>query len=125
TEKIGEILTPALEGLATIIETRVAPWMGEMAGKVGDLAAIGLEKVLDPDSWSHVADIFGKVRDVVVELWPSIESLAGSFLSISQNISVATWEALTSVLEAVAPLIESVLVPLVEKIAEFAEQNPG
>src|SRR5699024_7509888 len=52
-------------------------------------------------------------------------SLAGSFLTITQNISVATWQILASALDAIAPLIESVLVPLVEKVAEFAENNPG
>src|SRR5699024_2271796 len=62
TEKIGNVLTPALESLATIIEERVAPWMADLAGKAGELAASGLEKALDPSTWEHVGEIFGKVR---------------------------------------------------------------
>lgn len=125
SEEMGEKLTPALEGFADIIETRVAPFAGEAVGKLGDIVLALTDKALDPGTWEKFGDIFTTIKDVVTEMWPSIESLAGSFLTITQNISVATWQILASTLEAIAPLIESVLVPLVEKVAEFAENNPG
>ena len=125
SEELGNTLTPALEGFADIIETRVAPMAGEAVGKIGDIVLALTEKALDPGTWEKFGDVFTTIKDVVTEMWPSIESLAGSFLTITQNVSVATWQALANVLNAIAPLIESVLVPLVEKVAEFAENNPG
>ena len=125
SEELGNTLTPALEGFADIIETRVAPMAGEAVGKIGDIVLALTEKALDPGTWEKFGDVFTTIKDVVTEMWPSIESLAGSFLTITQNVAVATWQALANVLNAIAPLIESVLVPLVEKVASFAENNPG
>ena len=125
SEELGKVLTPALENFAGVIENRVAPFAGEAAAKIGDIVVSLTEKALDPGTWEKFGDIFTTIKDVVSEMWPSIESLAGSFLTITQNVSVATWQALASALDAIAPLIESVLVPLVEKVAEFAENNPG
>src|SRR5699024_12737248 len=124
SEELGNVLTPALEGFVDIIEARVAPFAGEAVGKIGDIVLAITDKALDPGTWEKFGDIFTTIKDVVKEMWPSIESLAGSFLTITQNVSVATWQILASTLEAIAPLIESVLVPLVEKVAEFAENNP-
>ena len=125
SEELGKVLTPALENFAGVIENRVAPFAGEAAAKIGDIVVSLTEKALDPSTWEKFGDIFTTIKDVVKEMWPSIESLAGSFLTVTQNISVATWQILASTLDAIAPLIESVLVPLVEKVAEFAENNPG
>lgn len=122
---VGDLLTPAFEQLGTVIETKLAPFMATLATQFGDLAVKLTTKAVDPALWERVGDVFAGLRDTFTQLWPSVQSLAGSFLSISKNISVATWEALTGVLNALAPLITSVLVPLVEKTAEFAEQNPG
>lgn len=124
-EKIGGVLTPALETLAGLVESKLSPWLADLVGKAGDLAASGLEKALDPANWEYVGEIFGKISATLTELWPSLRSLGESFLIISQNVSVATWTALTSALNALAPLIESVLVPLIQNVAEFSEQNPG
>ena len=125
SEELGSTLTPALENFAGFVETRIAPMAGEVAGKIGDIVVALTERAVDPALWERVGGVFAGMRDTFAQLWPSVQSLAGSFLSISKNISVATWEALTGVLNALAPLITSVLVPLVEKTAEFAEQNPG
>ena len=125
SEELGNTLTPALEGFADIIETRVAPFAGEAVGKIGDIVLAITDKALEPGTWEKFGDVFTTIKDVVADLWPSIESLAGSFLTVTQNVSVTTWQILASALDALAPLIESVLVPLVEKVADFTEQNPG
>ena len=123
SEELGKVLTPALENFAGVIENRVAPFAGEAAAKIGDIVVSLTEKALDPSTWEKFGDIFTTIKDVVTEMWPSIESLAGSFLTITQNVSVATWQALASALDAIAPLIESVLVPLVEKVAELDRKS--
>ena len=125
SEELGNILTPALEDFAGIIETRVAPMAGEAVEKIGDIVLALTEKALDPGTWEKFGDVFSTIKDTVAEMWPSIESLAGSFLTITQNVSVSTWQILANTLDALAPLIESVLIPLVEKVAEFTENNPG
>src|SRR5699024_4389733 len=94
-------------------------------GKIGDIVLALTEKALDPGTWEKFGDVFTTIKDVVSDLWPSIESLSGSFLTITQNVSISTWEILASTLDALAPLIESVLIPLVEKVADFTENNPG
>src|SRR5699024_5450718 len=94
SEELGDVLAPALEGCADIIETRVAPFAGEAVGKLGDIVLALTDKALDPGTWEKFGDIFTTIKDVVTEMWPSIESLAGSFLTITQNISVATWQIL-------------------------------
>src|SRR5699024_3898203 len=90
--EVGAKLTPAMKGFADIIETRVAPFAGEAVGKLGDIVLTLTDKALDPGTWEKFGDIFTTIKDVVAEMWPSIESLAGSFLTITQNISVATWQ---------------------------------
>ena len=125
SEELGNILTPALEDFAGIIETRVAPFAGEAVGKIGDIVLALTDKALDPGTWETVGDVFSTIKDTVTDLWPSIESLAGSFVTISSSISVSTWQILSDTLDALAPIVRDVLVPLVEKVAEFTEQNPG
>lgn len=125
SEELGNVLTPALEGFADIIETRVAPFAGEAVGKIGDIVLALTDKALDPSTWETVGDVFSTIKDTVTDLWPSIESLAGSFVTISSSISVSTWQILADTLDALAPIVRDVLVPMVEKVAEFTEQNPG
>lgn len=125
SERLSEVLAPAAERVAGVIDSRLAPALGEGAAKLGDIAVTLVESATSEETWKKMSDVFGSISETVARLWPSLESLAGSFLTVSQNISVATWEALTSVLNAAAPLIESVLVPMMEKTAAFAQQNPG
>lgn len=124
SERISASMGPAMERLAETIETRLAPWLGTVAEKFGEVAASTIDAAVDPDLWERIGNIFGSVSDTVSQLWPSIESLVASFARASGAVSVAVWESLSSVLEALAPLIESVLVPMIEKIADLAEQNP-
>ena len=99
SEELGKVLTPALENFAGVIENRVAPFAGEAAAKIGDIVVTLTEKALDPGTWEKFGDVFTTIKDVVSELWPSIESLAGSFLTITQNVSISTWEILASTLD--------------------------
>ncbi|MDV2420226.1 tape measure protein [Corynebacterium tuberculostearicum] len=124
-ERIGTLLTPALESLAGIIDTDIAPAMADFAGWLGDVAVKITEVAVDPENWRALGDLFGSLRDAAADMGPSLGNLAASFAQIAASISVATWQALAAVLNALAPLITSVLVPLVEQVANFAAQNPG
>ncbi|WP_408933064.1 tape measure protein [Corynebacterium marquesiae] len=73
----------------------------------------------------QMAPTLQTLGDAFKDLGPAVGSLAGSFGTVVSNISVSTWTALAGVLNALSPLITSVLVPLVEQVADFASQNPG
>nr|DAQ56378.1 MAG TPA: tail tape measure [Caudoviricetes sp.] len=80
-----------------------------------DLSALG----------EQMAPTLQTLGDAFKDLGPAVGSLAGSFGAVVSNISVSTWTALAGVLNALAPLVTSVLVPLVEQVANIAAQNPG
>lgn len=121
---VGDLLAPAFVKVGTVIETKLAPYAAEVATHLGDLAVRLATKAVDPQMWERVGDVFSSLKDTFAGMAPDLESLGGSFLTISKNVSVSTWEALTAVLNALAPLITSVLVPLVARTAELAEQHP-
>lgn len=80
-----------------------------------DLSALG----------EQMAPTMQTLGDAFKDLGPAVGSLAGSFGTVVSNISVSTWTALAGVLNALSPLVSSVLVPLVEQVANIAAQNPG
>ena len=124
-EQVGTILTPALENLAGVIDTNIAPAMADFAGWLGDIAVKVTEFAVDPANWESVGNVFSTLKDTAADLGPSLGDLINNFLQITGAISVATWQALGAALNALAPLITSVLVPMVEQVANFAAQNPG
>lgn len=73
----------------------------------------------------QMAPTLQTLGDAFKDLGPAVGSLAGSFGTVVSNISVSTWTALAGALNALSPLITSVLVPLVEQVANIAAQNPG
>lgn len=80
-----------------------------------DLSALG----------EQMAPTLQTLGDAFKDLGPAVGSLAGSFGTVVSNISVSTWTALAGALNALSPLVSSVLVPLVEQVANIAAQNPG
>jgi|GEM_PF-5996661 len=73
----------------------------------------------------QMAPTLQTLGDAFKDLGPAVGSLSGSFGAVISNISVSTWTALTGALNALAPLVTSVLVPLVEQVANIAAENPG
>lgn len=125
SEKISASLGPAFEKLGETLSTKVAPFAGEAAGKIGELIASLVDKAVDPSVWEKVGTAFGQVADVARDLGPGLGDLAASFATVAGAITISTWQVFAAVLNALSPLISSVLVPLVEQVAKFAEQNPG
>ena len=123
-DRVGGALTPAMESLAGVIETRLAPRLGDVAGKVADVAAAFVEHAVDPATWDRVGEVFSFLARAAKIAWGPVSSLLEAFGRISQAISVHVWEALIKVLEALAPVLESVVVPALEQVAVFAEEHP-
>lgn len=123
-EEVGKSLTPALEQAANVVEEKVSPALAEGVGEVAKFLANMVQKGIDSGLWDRIGDSFQKLGDTFKQMWPDLQRLGTSLGSLAGNISVATWEALVNVFNALAPLITSVLVPLIEKVAKFAEENP-
>lgn len=124
-EQVGKKLAPAFESFAGIIEDRITPAMAGFAEWLGDIAVKVTDVVVDPENWKKLGDVFSSLKDTVANVGPALGELIGSLAEVSASVSVAVWQALADVLNALEPLISSVLVPLVEKVADVAAQNPG
>lgn len=124
-EQVGKTLAPAFEQVGNVIETKLAPAAGTAAEHVGDLMVKFAEKAVEPEMWERIGSAMDSLGNAGEKAWPAVSQLADSMLSITQNVSIATWTALGDVLNALTPVIENVLVPLAEKVADFSEKNPG
>ena len=111
---------------AAVIE-KVSPAIGLAAGWLEEHAASLAQWIQNVDVSKlrdDLAPTMETMGDTAERLQPSLESLGDSFVTISQNITVSTWKALAGVLNGLAPIVENVLTPMLEKVAEFAENNP-
>lgn len=124
-ERISGALGPAFERLAGLIETRLTPALALGAEKIGDLAARLIEAAVDPVMWERVGGTMSTIATAASAAWPAVSSLAESFGRIAAAISVQVWQALGDVLQALVPVIEHVLVPVLTQVADLAEQHPG
>ena len=123
--EMTEKLKPVAEDIASVMENRIAPALGSAAGAVGDFIVKFSTKAIDSDIWERLGNSFEKLGDLAGKIWPDVSRLLDSFATIGANVSVSVWEALVNVLNAAAPLITNVMVPLVETVAKIAETNPG
>lgn len=129
---IGRRITPALQNLSNFVKNSVAPVMEDLATKFGYFAARKVYDLLSPDSLNRAGELWQAFSNGVRQTWdavkpliPALGQLVGPLTSVASSISVSTWKVFGSVLTAVAPLVESVLVPVVDQVARFAEQNPS
>ncbi|MDD7587193.1 MAG: tape measure protein [Corynebacterium glucuronolyticum] len=123
--QIGETLAPAFEQVGNVIETKLAPAAGTAAEHVGDLMVKFADKAVEPEMWERIGGAMDSLGNAGEKAWPAVSQLADSMLSIAQNISIASWKALGDTINALTPVVESVLVPLAGKVADFSEKNPG
>ena len=122
--QIGGILEPALGRVAGLIETRLAPALGVGAEKFGELLVKMAEAAVDPQVWEWVADAFQSMADSARNAGPAFGELVGILARIGATVSVHVWVAFANVLEALVPIIENVLIPLLEKVADVSEKHP-
>src|SRR5699024_6609454 len=65
SDEMGEKLTPALEGFADIIETRVVAFAGDAVGMLGDVVLALMDKGLYSGMWEMFGEICDTMRDDV------------------------------------------------------------
>ena len=125
SERIGEVLAPALDSVAQKMETTLAPAVARGAEEFGKIAVAFTEAAVDPQLWERIGSTFSSIGSVVADLWPSVQSLAGAFVRVATSLSIATWQAFGAVVGALAPVLEHTLVPVLNTIADVAEGHPG
>ena len=123
-EQIGNLLAPALGKVADLVETRLAPALGEGAARFGDLAVKLAEAAVDPQNWQWVADALQSVSESARNAGPAIGELVAAMARVAAVVSVHVWVAFANVLEALVPIIENVLVPVLNQVGEIAEKHP-
>ncbi|GAB3946722.1 phage tail protein [Corynebacterium tapiri] len=123
SERITAMLVPAMERLGGSVNNMgpvfeaVGRWVGELAEKITRVA-------VDPSTWETIKVVFVGIGEAAKAIGSPLLSLVGVFGRIAGAISVQVWDALIRVLEALAPVLEHVVVPALEKIASMAEKHP-
>lgn len=106
---------------------------GDYTGKIGE--ALGVDEDSDlvgrilsvremvADWGEQIGRIFGHVKDLVVGLIGPIGDIAGSFATASAAIGISTWSILLDVLETLVPILASMLIPALQALATFMQEN--
>ncbi|WP_312981088.1 tape measure protein [Corynebacterium sp.] len=76
------------------------------------------------DWGERVGNVFRELADLAKQLAPSFGSIAASLGKATAKVSAATWEALLRIVEALAPVLEKVLVPAFGTLAQTMEDHP-
>ena len=125
TEQIGNALAPAFERLAGVIGSRVTPALADGAARFGEFAVTLVEAAVDPANWEWLGRAFESLASSASAAAPAIASLAGAMARTAGAVTVQVWVALGNVLQALAPIIQNVLVPVLHTVAALTERHPG
>ena len=121
--------------------------MQDFGAKAADAFRVGMSgdasqaTLISPEMSQSIADFhdftvdrFGSIRDNISDVFSSIDfdalggalgSIATALGGISAQISAASWAAIAAVINAVTPILRDVLVPVLNDIAAFVQDNPG
>lgn len=73
----------------------------------------------------QIGRIFTTLRDTVVELGPPLGQIAGSIGQATAALGVSVWSIMLDLLETLAPLLQTMLVPAVQLLADLmADHQP-
>lgn len=64
-----------------------------------------------------------QILGVGKELAPAIGTIASALLEASAALGISTWEVFVTVLDAAARILDATLVPALQLVADFAEEN--
>nr|DAP66116.1 MAG TPA: tail tape measure [Caudoviricetes sp.] len=108
-DAISAAITPALQYLADTL----IPHLFESIQSFDMQAA--MEKV---------SGVFHDISGVVTPLIPTFWDLAKAVLNVTSQITVDTWTALIGVLNALAPIINAVVIPALDGLAKLIADHP-
>lgn len=73
----------------------------------------------------RLSDVFGKLRDAAIAAAPAVKEIVTSLGTAMGSAGLTTWELLVQTLEALAPAIETVLIPALGTLAGLMSENQG
>lgn len=75
------------------------------------------------DGFARVEEIFNQLASIAANLLPAIVSIATSLGEATAKVSAVVWTVFLNVLESVASILEAVLVPALQLLADYMEEN--
>ncbi|MFA5707934.1 MAG: hypothetical protein WDA30_05055, partial [Mycolicibacterium sp.] len=96
-------------------------WSGDTAAPEWALKAVDLAR----SSLESLTNIFGSLRTTIGELLPQIGRIAESMGKAVGTVGISTWMILLELLEALVPVIGTVLVGTLETLANLMEDHQG
>ncbi|SEE19553.1 tape measure domain-containing protein [Arthrobacter alpinus] len=84
---------------------------------------LNLAFVASATGWDTIQSIFSTLSDLAAGMLPSLVTIGTSLGEASAKISAAVWGVFLEVLNSVASILESVLVPALELLASYMEEN--
>ncbi|ORM21769.1 tape measure protein [Prescottella equi] len=77
------------------------------------------------DSTARLKDVFFDLAGVAKEVAPAVGAISQSLATAAAATGVGSWHLLLTALEAVAPILETTLVPALQLTADLMQNNQG
>ncbi|MBM4496335.1 tape measure protein [Rhodococcus hoagii] len=77
------------------------------------------------DSTARLKDVFFDLAGVAKEVAPAVGAISQSLATAAAATGVGSWHLLLTALEAVAPILETTLVPALQLTADLMQSNQG
>ncbi|WP_192378681.1 tape measure protein [Rhodococcus rhodochrous] len=113
-------LTNQVKPLAQALDAKV---FEEWGPKLAEAFSALRDNDLATDSVERLQSVFSDLMSTAEVLWPSVRQIGESLLAATAATGVSTWQILLSTLEAVAPILDSALVPALQLVASLMEDN--
>lgn len=111
--------------IGDILSQKVGPAAADAAGKMADLALQAVQFFQNPANTENLRGAFDSLKEAAIQIGPTFADLGKTILSITGQISVATWQAFGDVLNAAAPIIRDALVPALQQLSGFMKDHPA
>lgn len=129
-DRATDAVRPWAEQVSTFILERVVPAaqqlmdnMRELAGQVQGFVQSAQFQDIKTDTMERLGSIFGTIRDAALELGPSVLAIARSIGQATASIGISTWQVLLAVVDSLAQVAAAVLVPAIQKLADWMARN--
>src|SRR5690625_527560 len=126
-EKFAETAPAAIEdGIAGVTSavTSMLTTIGEWRDKVTDFFATAEGQDLKMDTLERFESIWDNLSEAWEDAWPAIQSVAASLSRASAAIGISSWQLLLGVLDQLSGILNHVLIPMLERLAQWMEENP-
>src|SRR5690554_2501636 len=129
-DRATDAVRPWAEQVSTFILERVVPAaqqlmdnVRELAGQVQGFVQSAQFQDIKTDTMERLGSIFGTIRDAAQDLGPSILAIAKSIGQATASIGISTWQVLLSVVDSLAQVAAAVLVPAIQRLADWMARN--